>query len=237
MSVGPRRGWASTRRRRPRCRGSSPWVGRRGWPLHWVPFRWCPSPLLTVPWVAVHPSSPTVWFRWFSLPHNQPVRSVMPMPSSEACQPTTCAHGGGGSSQPKEIQSNFEWRLDALKGLDILVASRLPVVEGETLAVGVTRALDVMDVGSLRTEASQSPEREGAGRADLWRRTVASRSPGAECPTWAAGVSAQALSAMIGGSKESGRNELGTFETTWKSEGELPTVSETPETICWFACG
>ena len=47
----------------------------------------------------------------------------------------------------------------SMKGLGIPAASRLPVVEGETLAVGVSfRMLGLMDVGSLRTEASQSPE-------------------------------------------------------------------------------
>ena len=63
-------------------------------------------------------------------------------------------------------------------------------------------AVGVMDVGSLWTEASQLPGAEGS------RRTVASRSPGAECPTWAAGTSRLKLSVeMI-----------------------------TPETTCWFAC-
>ena len=39
------------------------------------------------------------------------------------------------------------------------------MAEGETLAVGVsTRMLEVMDVGSLRTEASQSPR---GGRCSL----------------------------------------------------------------------
>ena len=34
---------------------------------------------------------------------------------------------------------------------------------------------------------------------------------------------------------ESGRKELGILVTTWKGEGGLSTVSETPEMICWFA--
>ena len=35
------------------------------------------------PCVGPYTSSPAVWFCWVSPPHNQPVRSVMPTPSSE----------------------------------------------------------------------------------------------------------------------------------------------------------
>ena len=85
------------------------------------------------------------------------------------------------------------------KWLGIPVASRLPVAEGETMAIGVsTRVLEVMDVGSLRTEASVARGgrcSHGSGGRDLgswglyscaqsggWRyvQTVASRSIGAE---------------------------------------------------------
>ena len=76
----------------------------------------------------------------------------------------------------------------SMKGLGIPAASRLPVAEGETLAVGVsTRMLGVMDVGSLRIEASQSPE----GERPVW--TV-------ESETLADGVSTRVLGVMDGGS-------------------------------------
>ena len=58
----------------------------------------------------------------------------------------------GGSTRP------------STKGLGI--PARLPVAEGETLAVGVSsRMLGVMDGGSLRTVASRSPEVEDAALA------------------------------------------------------------------------
>ena len=63
------------------------------------------------------------------------------------------------------------------KVLGIPAASRLPVVEGETLADGVsTRVRGVMDGGSLRTAASRSTEMEDA--------------------TLAVGVSTRAISVM-----------------------------------------
>ena len=59
------------------------------------------------------------------------------------------------------------------KRLSIPIASRLPVAEGETLAVGVsTRMFGVMDVGSRRTEASQSPGSRGVyacAQSEGWR--------------------------------------------------------------------
>ena len=61
----------------------------------------------------------------------------------------------------KNILMDGDSTRPSTKGLGIPAASRLPVVEGETLAVGVsTRVLGVMNVGSLRTEVFQSPESE-----------------------------------------------------------------------------
>ena len=91
----------------------------------------------------------------------------------------------------------------SMKVLGIPAASRLPVVEGETLAVGVSeRMLSVMDVGLLRTEASQSPE----GECLVW--TV-------EGETLADGVSTRMLEVMDVGSvrtaasRSDGRCHLG----------------------------
>ena len=62
------------------------------------------------------------------------------------------------------------------------------------------------------------------------------RSPEAECPTWAAGISTQTFGVTIGGPMGSGRKKLGIPVTIWKGEGELSTVSESSEMICWLAC-
>ena len=64
-------------------------------------------------------------------------------------------------------------------------------------------------------------------------RACQQRSPEMECPAWASGVS---FSVTISGSMGSGRKELGIPVMTWKGEGGLSTVSDTPEMICWFVC-
>ena len=89
----------------------------------------------------------------------------------------------------KNIVMDGDSTRPVMKGLGIPAVSRLLVVEGETLAVGVsTRMLGVMDVGSLRTVASRSTEVEDAALA--------------------VGVSTRAISVMVGGSMSSRRKEL-----------------------------
>ena len=69
-----------------------------------------------------------------------------------------------------------------------------------------------MDCGVTVTRCERS--RLGSwGREDLVS-TGTSRSLEAECPAWAAGVSAQTFSVTIGGSMGSGRKELGIHVTT-----------------------
>ena len=126
----------------------------------------------------------------------------------------------------------------SMKGLGIPVASWLPVVEGETLAVGVsTRVLGVeLRCGRWRH-----------GR-QVWKvlpwqlgsRIVLSV---CACQHWDVAVTRGGMSGLSSwglsssdGSMGSGRKEPSIPVTTWKGEGGLSTVSETPEMICWFVC-
>ena len=93
-----------------------------------------------------------------------------------------------------------------MKGLGIPAASRLPVVEGKTLADEVlTRVLGVVDGGSLRTAASQSREMDDA--------------------TLAVGVSTRAISVMARGSTSSRRTEIVCTGTQRSLEVDCPACA------------
>ena len=183
-----------------------------GGPPPFLAVPWVGPLLLAVPWVGPHPAS--LLRGWAPTPPRRPCGFVglLHRPTSLSCP---CRHQSLPAddlcpccwwikpAQGKPVK-NFVMEGDSMrpskKWLGIPVASRLPVAEGETLAIGVsTRMLEVMDVGSLRTEASQSPEVEGAASAVEGEtlavgvstrvlreeeggtlRTVASRSIGAE---------------------------------------------------------
>ena len=135
------------------------------------------------PCVGPYTSSPAVWFCWFLHRTTNQFDQSCPrrhqsLPTDDWCpccrwiqpaqyDPVKNIVMDGDSIRPvKNIVTDGD--STRMKGLGIPAASRLPVAEGDTLAVGVsTRMLGVMDVGSLRTEASQSPE--GTAMSGQWK--------------------------------------------------------------------
>ena len=87
-------------------------------------------------------------------------------------------------------------------------------------AQGILDKTFVMDGGSMRPSKKE---------LDI---PVASWLPVVEGETLAVGVSTRAISVLVGGSMISHKKNLVNTVATWKGEGGLSTVWETPEMIC-----